>query len=29
EHGATYTAVQRALYGSDDGAPGQGRAQAG
>ncbi|MFJ3935864.1 Clp protease N-terminal domain-containing protein [Streptomyces parvus] len=29
EHGATYTAVQRALYGSDDGAAGQGRAQAG
>ncbi len=29
EHGATCTAVQRALYGSDDGAAGQGRAQAG
>ncbi|MFB6667519.1 Clp protease N-terminal domain-containing protein [Streptomyces parvus] len=28
EHGATYTAVQRALYGSE-GAAGQGRAQAG
>ncbi|MEU7331929.1 Clp protease N-terminal domain-containing protein [Streptomyces parvus] len=29
EHGATYTAVQRTLYGSDGGAAGQGRAQAG
>ncbi|MFD4214932.1 Clp protease N-terminal domain-containing protein, partial [Streptomyces sindenensis] len=29
EHGATRTAVLRALYGSDDGAAGQGHAQAG
>ncbi|SBU92886.1 Clp amino terminal domain-containing protein, pathogenicity island component [Streptomyces sp. Ncost-T6T-1] len=29
EHGATYTAVEHALYGSDDGAAGQGHAQAG